>query len=50
MHFGNRPIPMGRARKPEELTDMVRILCRPEEQYVTGQPAHLNGGCYVSVN
>ena len=50
VHFRDRPIPMGREGKPEELTAMVRFLAGPQGRYITGQTIHVNGGWYVSVN
>lgn len=50
VHFRDRPIPMGREGKPEELTAMVHFLAGPRGRYITGQTIHVNGGWYVSVN
>lgn len=37
-------IPMGRFGKPEEVASLVRYLCQPEADYITGQVLSVNGG------
>ena len=49
-HYRERPVPLGREGKPEELVAMVRFLCGPQSRFTTGQTIHVNGGWYVSIN
>ncbi len=37
-------IPLGRHGKPEEIASVVRFLCGPGADYITGQTLHVNGG------
>jgi 3-oxoacyl-[acyl-carrier protein] reductase len=37
-------IPLGRYGKPEEIASVVRFLCGPGADYITGQTLHVNGG------
>lgn len=48
-HFKERPIPVGRAGRPEDIADMVRLLCGPSGRYTTGQTIHVNGAWYVTI-
>ena len=48
-HFRERPVPLGRAARPQEVAAMVRLLCGPEGRYTTGQTIHVNGGWHVSI-
>jgi len=41
------PPPIGRRGEPEEIAAMVRMLCGPDERYITGQAIHVNGGGYM---
>lgn len=49
-HYRERPVPLGREGKVEELVAMVRFLCGPQSRFTTGQTIHVNGGWYISVN
>lgn len=40
-------IPLGRYGKPEEIASVVRFLCGPGSDYITGQTVHVNGGMYM---
>jgi 3-oxoacyl-[acyl-carrier protein] reductase len=40
-------IPLGRYGKPEEIASVVRFLCGPGADYITGQTVHVNGGMYM---
>lgn len=42
--LGNDNIPMKRKGRPEEVAAMVRHLCLPEAEYMTGQVVQVNGG------
>jgi 3-oxoacyl-[acyl-carrier protein] reductase len=48
-HFRERPIPVGRDGRPEDIADLVRLLCGPSGRYTTGQTFHVNGGWYVTI-
>ena len=37
-------VPLGRHGKPEEIAAVVRFLCGPGADYITGQTVHVNGG------
>jgi len=37
-------IPLGRYGKPEEIASVVRFLCGPGADYITGQTVHVSGG------
>lgn len=37
-------IPLGRYGRPEEVASVVRFLCGPGADYITGQTVHVNGG------
>lgn len=47
-HFRDRPIPLGRAGRPEDIAAMVRLLCGPEGRNITGQTMHINGGWHIA--
>jgi 3-oxoacyl-[acyl-carrier protein] reductase len=47
-HYRDRPIPMGRAGRPEDIAAMVRHLCGPNGRYITGQTIHVNGGWHIA--
>ena len=47
-HFRERPIPLGRAGRPEDIAAMVRLLCGPHGRYITGQTVHVNGGWHIA--
>jgi 3-oxoacyl-[acyl-carrier protein] reductase len=38
----------GERGKPEDVAAMVRHLCGPGGQYITGQSIHVNGGAYLA--
>ena len=42
-----RPIPAGRAGKPEEIAATVSFLLSDDAAYITGQVIHVNGGVYL---
>lgn len=48
-HFQDKPIPLGRGGKPQEIAATVRLLCGPGGRFTTGQTIHVNGGWYVSI-
>ena len=41
------PPPVGREGVPEDVAAMVRLLCQPAYNYVTGQTIHINGGLFM---
>ncbi len=47
-HFRERPIPLGRAGRPEDIAAMVGMLCGPRGRYITGQTIHVNGGWHIA--
>jgi 3-oxoacyl-[acyl-carrier protein] reductase len=47
-HYRDRPIPLGRAGRPEDIAAMVRHLCGPNGRYITGQTIHVNGGWHIA--
>lgn len=42
-----RPIPVGRAGKPEEIAATVTFLLSDDAAFITGQTIHVNGGSYL---
>ncbi len=46
-HPGGGENLVGRRGLPEEVADIVAMLCRPESGYITGQTIHVNGGGYL---
>jgi len=38
---------LGKRGKPEDVANMVRMLCGPDARYLTGQEWHVNGGAYM---
>ncbi|GAM85547.1 hypothetical protein ANO11243_035540 [Dothideomycetidae sp. 11243] len=42
-------LPLGRLGEPEEVANMVSMLCRPESSLFTGQIVRVNGGMTVGV-
>lgn len=42
-----RPIPVGRAGKPEEIAATVAFLLSDDAAFITGQTIHVNGGTYL---
>ncbi len=38
---------VGREGVPEDVSDMVRLLCRPATGFITGQSIHVNGGLFL---
>ncbi len=48
-HFAEKPVPMGRMGRVEEVADMVRFLAGPSGRYVTGQTIHVAGGWHVAI-
>lgn len=46
--LGNEHIPLKRKGRPEEVAAMVRHLCLPEAEYITGQVIQVNGGVYLA--
>jgi len=45
---GDRPIPLKRFGKVEEIAAMVRLLVGPEGTFITGQTIHVNGGEFLT--
>jgi 3-oxoacyl-[acyl-carrier protein] reductase len=39
--------PVGREGIPEDVAELVRLLCLPATSYVTGQTIHVSGGLYL---
>jgi 3-oxoacyl-[acyl-carrier protein] reductase len=39
--------PVGHEGVPEDIADMVRTLCLPRSDYITGQTIHVSGGLYM---
>ena len=39
--------PVGHEGMPEDVADMVRMLCLPTSGYITGQTIHVNGGLFM---
>jgi len=44
----DRPIPLKRFGKVEEIAAMVRLLVGPEGTFITGQTIHVNGGEFLT--
>lgn len=44
----NRPIPLKRFGRVEEIAAMVRLLVGPEGTFITGQTIHVNGGEFLT--
>jgi len=38
---------VGREGVPEDVSEVVRMLCRPASSYMTGQTLHVNGGLFL---
>jgi 3-oxoacyl-[acyl-carrier protein] reductase len=38
---------VGREGVPEDVAEIVRLLCRPATSFVTGQSVHVNGGMFL---
>lgn len=47
--YAQRPVPMGRTGRPEEIASVVRFLCGPGARFISGQSIHANGAWYVTV-
>ena len=47
LHGGHAAL-LGRAGKPEHVAALVRHLCLPESDYITGQVVHVSGGAYLA--
>jgi 3-oxoacyl-[acyl-carrier protein] reductase len=39
--------PVGHEGAPEDVADMIRMLCLPTSGYITGQTIHVNGGLFM---
>jgi 3-oxoacyl-[acyl-carrier protein] reductase len=39
--------PVGREGVPEDVAEIIRMLCLPSTSYVTGQTIHVNGGMFM---
>jgi len=46
-HFRQRPVPLGRAGRPDEIAGLVRYLAGPSGRFITGQVLHVNGGWHM---
>jgi 3-oxoacyl-[acyl-carrier protein] reductase len=46
-HFLERPVPLGRGGRPDEVAAMVCHLASENGRFMTGQVIHLNGGWYM---
>jgi 3-oxoacyl-[acyl-carrier protein] reductase len=46
-HPGKGPPPVGRLGQPEEVANVIAMLCGPHSDYLTGQTYHVNGGAYL---
>ncbi len=46
MPGGGLPL-VGRPGKPEEVAEVVRMLCLPTAAFITGQTIHISGGLYL---
>jgi 3-oxoacyl-[acyl-carrier protein] reductase len=44
---GNEGPLVGRLGRPEEVAEVVRMLCLPTGAFITGQTIHVNGGLYM---
>jgi 3-oxoacyl-[acyl-carrier protein] reductase len=40
-------VPVGREGVPEDVAEIIRVLCLPSTSYVTGQTIHVNGGMFM---
>jgi len=38
---------VGREGVPEDVSEVVRLLCQPQTSYITGQTVHVSGGLYL---
>lgn len=38
---------VGREGVPEDVAEVIRMLCRPSSSYITGQTIHVNGGLFL---
>jgi 3-oxoacyl-[acyl-carrier protein] reductase len=38
---------VGREGVPEDVAEVVRMLCRPASSFITGQSIHVNGGMFL---
>jgi 3-oxoacyl-[acyl-carrier protein] reductase len=47
LHFRERPVPLGRGGRPDEVAAMVRHLAGPNGRFITGQTVHINGGWHM---
>ena len=47
-HFRQRPVPLGRAGRPNEIADLARYLAGPSGRFITGQVIHVNGGWHMA--
>jgi len=47
-HFRDRPVPLKRPGKPEEIAAAVRFMCGPNARYITGQTLGVNGGWHMN--
>jgi 3-oxoacyl-[acyl-carrier protein] reductase len=47
-HFRERPTPLGRGGRPDEVAAMVQHLAGPGGRFITGQIIHVNGGWHMA--
>jgi 3-oxoacyl-[acyl-carrier protein] reductase len=41
-------VPLGREGLPQDMADLIRVLCGPAGAYITGQTIHSNGGAFMN--
>src|SRR3546814_6903006 len=47
-HFRERPVPLQRPGRPEEVAAAVRYLCGPSARFITGHTLQITGGWYMA--
>ena len=40
-------LPVGREGVPDDVAQMIRMLCLPSSSYITGQTIHISGGLFM---
>ena len=41
-------VPLGREGLPQDMADLIRVLCGPAGAYITDQTIHSNGGAFMN--